>query len=139
MGIEEEHVAKLKRTYRLWAESKGSSFKPWLDLLSERLSFRSLAGGSPGAEFTRGGDSRADVMRYFDELSQDWEMVRFEVETFIAQEDRVAVLGNCAWRNRHTNKVADSPKADFFRFESGRIVEFMEFYDNAKLFAAATA
>jgi uncharacterized protein len=137
MGIEDEHVAKLKRTYRLWAESKGSSFKPWLDLLSERLSFRSLADGIPGAEFTRGGDSRADVMRYFDELSQEWEMMRFEVDTFIAQHDRVAVLGSCAWRHRRTNKVADTPKADFYRFEGGRIVEFIEFYDTAKVLAAA--
>jgi ketosteroid isomerase-like protein len=140
MGTDDEakHVEKLKHCYRLWSESKGSSFKPWLDLLAEGVRFQSLGGGSPGVEFSRGGSSRAEVMRYFDELSRDWQMLRYDMEHFIAQDDRVAVLGRCAWRNRRTDKVADTPKADFFRFENGRVVEFIEFYDTAAVVAAAS-
>lgn len=138
VGPEDQYVARLRRIYREWSDSRGSSFKPWLDLMAEQVRFRSLGGGAPGIEFSRGGVSRADVMRYFDELSQAWEMLRYDVEALIAQGDRVAMLGSCAWRHRHTQKVVETMKADFFRFESGRVVEFVEFYDTAAAVAAAT-
>jgi len=47
------------------------------------------------------------------------------------------MLGSTAWRNRRTGKVVDTPKADLVTFRDGRIVDFTEFYDTAKLFAAA--
>lgn len=134
----EEHVAKLRRVYREWGESKGSSFKPWLDLMSDQVRLRSLGAGVPGIEFSRAAMSRADVMRYFDELSQDWEMLRYDVEQMIGQGDWVAMLGSCAWRHRRTRKVAETLKADFLRFENGRVVEFVELYDTAATLAAAT-
>jgi ketosteroid isomerase-like protein len=34
--------------------------------------------------------------------------------------------------------VADSPKIDIWRFRDGKAVAFEEFYDTARVFAAAT-
>jgi ketosteroid isomerase-like protein len=48
------------------------------------------------------------------------------------------MLGSTAWRNRRTQRVVDTPKADLLTFRGGRIVEFFEFYDTAKLFAATS-
>ncbi|HEY8516323.1 MAG TPA: nuclear transport factor 2 family protein [Candidatus Binatia bacterium] len=133
-----KHVEHLREMYRLWALSKGRNFEPWLAMLGDTIRFRSMGGDLPNVEFARGGMSRADAERYFRLLVRDWEMLEYEVEELICEGDRVAMLGHCAWRNRHTGKVARSLKADFFRFEDGYIVEFTELFDTASTIAAAT-
>jgi ketosteroid isomerase-like protein len=35
-------------------------------------------------------------------------------------------------------KVADTPKVDIWRFQDGKAVDMVEFYDTARSFAAAT-
>ena len=95
-----------------------------------------LAGGAPGAEFTVECRSRTDFVRYLEGLTRDWEMIHYETSVFAADNDRVVMLGSTAWRNRRTRKVVDTPKADLVTFRNGRIVDFSEFYDTAKLFAA---
>lgn len=135
---EPKHVADLREMYRLWALSKGRSVEPWLGMLGDTIRFRSMGGERPGVEFAREGVSREDAVRYFRELAETWEMLAYEVDELICDGDRVAMLGRCAWRNRRTGKVAESLKADFFRFENGRIVEFTELFDTAGAVAAAT-
>jgi ketosteroid isomerase-like protein len=65
-------------------------------------------------------------------------MIHYTTDDIIAQGDHVAMRGSTAWRNRKTGKVVDTPKADFWTFRDGKVVEFHEFYDTAALFAAAT-
>lgn len=138
MGVSEQrHVECLREVYRIWRESQGSNTAPWLELLGEVIDFRSLGATSPTIGFARDGTSRADVMRYFEDLSRDWEMIDYEVEHMVAEGDRVAVLSHCAWRNRHTGKVSATMKADFFRFADGRVVEFAELFDTAGAVDAA--
>jgi ketosteroid isomerase-like protein len=130
-------VEKLSEMYRLWALSKGASVRPWLDLLGDEIRFRSLGAAAPEVAFSQDGVSRADVERYFRELNRDWEMVHYDVEQMISEGDNVAVIARCGWRNRATGKVAETLKADFFRFEGGLVVEFTEFFDTAGAAAAA--
>ena len=134
-----DNVAKLKAGYRQWHESKGGSVKGWLDLMVDDVKCYSLAGGAPGAEFTAAITSKKDFERYFKGLLEDWEMINYKTGEFIAEGDRVAMRGSTAWRNRKTGKVVDTPKADFWTFREGKIVEFHEFYDTAALIAAAQA
>lgn len=136
-SIEQRHVECLREVYRLWKDSKGADTKPWLELLGDTIDFRSLGATSPSIGFSRDGTSREDVMRYFEDLARDWEMVDYEVEHMVAERDRVAVLSHCSWRNRHTGKVSSTMKADFYRFEGGRIVEFAELFDTAGAVDAA--
>ena len=56
---------------------------------------------------------------------------------FIADGDRVAVIGHCSWTNKRTGKVAESAKVDIWRFRDGKAVEFHEFFDTAAVAAAA--
>ena len=89
-------------------------------------------------KFTRNGHSKPEVRRYFEELVRNWEMQSFTAQEFVAQGDRVVMLGNCAWKNRRTGKTLSTPKADVIRFREGKIVDFLEFYDTAAAIAAAT-
>jgi ketosteroid isomerase-like protein len=132
-----ENVARLKDAYRQWHESKGGSVQAWLDLMADDVSVRSLANGGAGAEFTSEIRSKADFKRYFDGLLGEWEMINYRTGEFIAEGDWVAMRGSTAWKNRATGRVVDTPKADFWRFRDGKVVEFHEFYDTAALFDAA--
>ena len=137
MTTEDENVTILKETYERWSKSEAGDFDCWLDLLSDDIDFQSLAGGAPGMEFSRRCSSKADVRGYFEKLIADWEMVYFRAEEYIAQDERVVMLGACSWRNKKTGKVVETPKADFIRFENGKIVSFFEFYDTAKALEGA--
>ena len=138
MGSPSENVAKLKAGYFQWHESKGKSVQAWMDLMADNVRCYSLAAGAPGAEFTAAINSKKDFERYFKGLLADWEMIHYTTGDFIAEGERVAMLGSTGWRNRKTGRVVDTPKADFWTFRDGKIVEFHELYDTAALIGAAT-
>jgi uncharacterized protein len=129
------YVSKLREAYESWDNSKGTNHEKWLELMSDHVVFRSLAGGTPGMEFTKECHSKEDVRGYFAGLYKDWEMIHYTPEQYIAEGDSIAVRSTCAFKNRQTKKVLQTPKADFFRFENDKIVEFTEFYDTAKAIA----
>ena len=66
-------------------------------------------------------------------------MLSYEVTDYVAQGDRVVAIVDSAWRNRQTGKTIELPKVDIWRFRDGRAVEFLEFYDTARLIACAQA
>lgn len=136
MSREIENVEVMRRVYERWHESKGEDVNSWFDAMDERVSFRSIGSGAAGLEFTSERKSRSEVRDYLEELVRDWQMIFYIVDEFIAQGDRVVMLGRCSWRFRATDKVFESPKADFTRLRDGKIVEFTEFFDTAKAIAA---
>jgi uncharacterized protein len=137
MGTTADNLAKLKDAYRQWHETKGGSVKVWLDLVADDVKVRSLAAGAPAAPFTGAIDSKQQFQRYFDGLLADWEMINYKTGLFIAEGERVAMLGSTAWRHRKTGREVDTPKADFWTFRDGKVVEFHELYDTAALVAAS--
>jgi ketosteroid isomerase-like protein len=64
-------------------------------------------------------------------------MIHYTVEEFIAQGDAVFMRGSTARRNKRTGRTAETPKVDFWRFRDGKAVEFYEYYDTARVIAAA--
>ena len=137
MGTPADNVSKLKHAYRQWHDSKGGSVKVWLDLVADDVKVRSLADGAPAVKFTSAGNGKEQFKRYFDGLLAEWEMINYKTGEFIAEGDRVAMLGSTAWRHRATGREIDTPKADFWKFRDGKVVEFRELYDTAALIAAA--
>src|SRR5256885_12452526 len=125
-------VEALRNAYQLWDETKGKEAGQFMDLMADHVVFRSLAGGASPMEFTITRQGKHDVMQYFAGLAADWEMMHYKADEFIEQGDRVVMLGSCAWKSRKTQKIVDTPKADFFRISNGKIVEFFEFYDTAR-------
>ncbi len=137
MGTEQQNVEILKEAYARWNDSVGGSGDYWLSLMSEEVHLVSLAEGRDGAAFTATCSSRRDVRRYLDGFAAEWEMMHYLVDDYIAQGNRVVAIGECAWRNRRTGKVTETPKIDIWRFSDGKIVGMNEYYDTAKLLAAA--
>lgn len=131
------NVDRLRRAYQRWHDSRGADPAGWLALVGEDTAAASLADGAPGMEFTAARRGPGEFKEYFAGLARDWEMLSFVADEFIAEGDRVAVFGRCAWRHRRTGKDVESPFAHFWRFRDGTVTECFEFFDTAKTFAAA--
>jgi hypothetical protein len=136
MSEEARNVELLRKAYSRWSETRGGSSVHWLEICADQIAFGSLAQGPPGSPYLTAYQSRDELQGYFAGLARDWEMMEYEVDHFVAQGDRVVMLGRCAWRFRKTGKVVWTQKADSWRFDNGKAVEFYEFYDTAQVLAA---
>ena len=134
----EDNVETLKALFDEWHRTKAQSIESWLTKFADNARFRSLAGGADPMAFTVECGSKEDIKRYFAGLVKDWEMVHYTVEEYIAQGDQVVARGTTEWRHTGTRKSVNTPKADFVTFRNGLISDFYEFYDTARVFAAAT-
>jgi len=135
MGQESTNLTLIENAYALWNSEGEDNFAHWMSLMDDNVHWRSLAGGVTGMEFTADCDCKNDVVGYFTRLAQDWKMLHYTADHYIAQGDWVVMRGRCGWRNRRTGKEVQTPKADFLRLKDGKIVEFHEFYDTAAALA----
>ena len=137
MSDEASNVAVLKEAYRRWNDSRGGSVDHWMSICAENIAFGSLIqGAAPKVAYMTGYNARDELGRYFEGLARDWEMIEYKVNHLVAQQDRVVMLGHCAWRNKNTGKVVSTPKADSWRFANGKAVEYYEYFDTAQVIAA---
>jgi len=97
-------------------------------IAAERLTRSSLA-------LDRG---RADVEDYFQGINDDWDMNCYRMTEYVEQGDRIVAIGTCSWTHKRTGKVTGTPKIDLCRFKDGQAIEISEFYDTARVFAAAS-
>jgi uncharacterized protein len=134
-----DNKAKLQALYRRWHETRGGALEELLGVFDNTICFGSLAQGAPPAAFTATCVGKDQLRSYFDGLLSGWSMNHYTVDHMIAEGDSVAVVGSTSWTNRATHKTVETPKVDVWRFKDGRAVEFYEYYDTAKLYAAASA
>jgi len=139
MGEEARNVERLKQAYGLWHDRKGDSVNHWMSIVAEHGRFGSLAEGAAPLQFARSYSSREALREYFQGLLSDWDMIHYTVDEYVAQGDAVFARGSTAWKNKKTGKSVETPKADFWRFRDGEVVEFYEYYDTARFAAAAVA
>jgi len=132
-----ENVRALTKAYTLWHETRGGSVDHWMTLIHDDIQFGSLARGAPEMSFTTPYSNSHALRGYFQGLLAEWDMIHFTVDEFVAEDDAAVMRGHCAWRHKRTGKEVDTPKVDFWRFRDGKAVEFYEYFDTARAFAAA--
>ncbi len=138
MADEARNVEILKQAYQRWHDTRGGSADHWMSICADNIAFGSIAQGAvQGAHYLTAYLSRDALKDYFGGLTRDWEMIEYVAEHFVAQGDRVVMLGRCAWRYKKNGKVVSTPKADSWRFANGKAIEFYEYFDTAQVHAAA--
>ncbi len=130
-------LEKLRYAYTAWHDTRGTSDDTWIALMADDIEMRSIADGAPGMDFSVPRKGKDAIRGYFTGLRADWEMIYYTFDEFVVDGDRVVVFGRCAYRNRKTGKAAESVIVNRWRFRNDLAVEFFEFYDTAKAFAAA--
>jgi len=124
------HLPVLEQAYRNWNETKGGSFEEILDLFADEVEMRSVLSPDIPHEVSGTHRTKAEAVNYFASLARDWEMLAYDVDRFIADGDDIVMVGRCAWRNRATGNVVDTPKVDIWHFENGKITQFLEMFDS---------
>lgn len=128
----------LQRAYARWHETKGGSVNEWLDIMDDNISFGSLAEGKAMAPFTARANGKQQLAGFLAGLVGGWTMLHFTADQFIAEGDRVVMVGSMAWTNKTTGKTFKSPKVDVWRLRDGKAVDYYEWYDTAGLLQAAS-
>ena len=138
MSEEARNVAILKEAYRLWHETKGKSVDHWLSICADQLNFGSLAQTEKSVPYMKLYESKETLGEYFRGLARDWDMIEYSTEHFIAQGDRVVMLGRCSWRAKRSGVVVWTPICGSFHLLDGKIIEYFEYFDTAQLRDAMT-
>jgi ketosteroid isomerase-like protein len=82
---------------------------------------------------TFGGKRRghAEVGEFFAGMNAAEETTKFEPTEFIAQGDRVVVLGKYGATARETGRSYETDWVHVFTVKDGKVTSFQEFFDNA--------
>jgi len=79
---------------------------------------------------------RQQVGQFFSKLAETQDIVEFEPEEFIAQGDKVVVLGRFSMRVKSTGKDSFSDWAHIWTIKDGEITLFREYVDTAAVMKA---
>ena len=123
----------LTDAYRQWSQSRGASADHWIAICDPSIRFGTLAEPLANVAYMAEYRSRDELGAYFSGLTRDWEMLEYRVDHFVAQGDRVVMLGHCSWRAKKSGQVVSTPKCDSWRFADGKAVEFYEYFDTAQV------
>lgn len=72
---------------------------------------------------------REQVGQFFSALDENQEARQFEPQEFVAQGEKVVVLGQYRWLVKNTGREFASDWAHVFTVRDGKVVGFREYYD----------
>lgn len=138
MAISNETLTALKNAYRRWQQSGGEDLSLVVDLMADDIEVATLPNGTELLEFSKPCRNKDEVLRYFEGLLGDWDLLWVDIEDVVSERSCVVVLLKNAWRNRRTDKRFESHAVHVWRFEGDRANHLRLFFDSAKWSAAAT-
>ena len=84
-----------------------------------------------GAPFSGTVNGRGEVAKFFTKLGDAEEFTLFEPTEFIAQGDKVVVLGKSAATIKSTGRNFETDWVHIFTVKDGKVTNFVEFLDTA--------
>ncbi len=131
---EQENVKIAKQAYEFF---KGGDIESLLGLYAEDVQWQ-----TPDTENVPHSGKRAglaSVREFISLVNENSEAIEFEPQEFIAQNDKVVVLGHFRWRVKRTGKEYESDWAHVVTIRDGKIKSFQEYLDTAAASRAYTA
>lgn len=113
---------------------KSGNIPALLDMLSDNVEwvFPELKGVAVTG--TRRG--RKEVADFYAKLAETQETLSFEPREFVAQGDKVVVLGHYSFRVKATGRQFESDWAEVFTIKNGKIARFQEYANTAAAMVA---
>ena len=74
---------------------------------------------------------KSEIARFFEDLDRAAQALRFTPKEFIAEGDKVVVIGEASWLVRHTGSTYDSPWVHIFTLRDGKVARFEDYHDTA--------
>jgi uncharacterized protein len=131
MGREEENVALVQSLYAAFGRG---DMQTLLGALREDIewAFPGPRNVIPFAGLHRG---LQEVIQFFGTLSEALEFQKFEPQEFIAQGDKVVVIGTSRVRNKKTDRTADNEWVAVITVRESKIARYQVYEDTAALAA----
>jgi ketosteroid isomerase-like protein len=108
-----------------------------LNLFSENASWNSPDIDNLPLETTFSG--RGNIGKFLTEIDEYEEFLKIEPREFIAQGEKVVILGDLVVRSKLTDKQYTSGFAHIIEVKDGKAISFLEYFDNAAAGKAHTA
>src|SRR5678816_3460592 len=128
---EQDNTAAAKQAYQNFMTGNIAGL---LDALAEDIKWE-----LPEIEnvpFARTYNGRAGAADFFRQLGENQDPLTFNQREFIAQGDKVVVLGDYVWKVKKNGREFKGDFAHVFTFKDGKAVAFKEFVDTAVISAA---
>jgi len=74
---------------------------------------------------------KSGIAQFFAKLDAAVQNIRFEPKQFIAEGDKVVVIGEASWLAKPTGRKYDSPWVHVFSLRDGKVARFEAFHDTA--------
>jgi hypothetical protein len=126
---EQDNVEKVQAAY---AAFQRGDIEGLLGLMTDDIDW-DTPGASAVIPYAGRRRGHAEVAQFFSTLAQTEEITHFEPREFVAQGDKVVVLGNYKGRVKATNRAYDIDWLQIFTLRGDRIAGFREFLDTAAL------
>lgn len=108
-----------------------------LDMCSDDIEWTSA--DLPSIPFAGAFHGKAGVSDFFQKLAATVEFLDYQPQSFIADEDKVAVTGVSTVRVRATGATYDDIWVHIFTMKNGKTVRFEQFHNTAAAVAAFSA
>jgi len=122
----EENTAVVQSGYEKF---KTGDIEGLLDLFADDI--RWTVPEIENASFAGSRKGKEAVAQFFQQLSDAEEISRFEPLEFVAQGEKVVVLGDSAATVKATGRSYETDWVHVFHMKDGKVHEFQEFFDNA--------
>jgi uncharacterized protein len=123
------NLAALAQSYARWCATKGGNVDEILDLMDDDIVMDSVLPPEVPHEISGTHNGKARAADYFRAMLDEWEMVDWQVDRFIADGDDIVMVGRCHWRHRAGGHEVQSPKVDIWHFDNGKATRFYEMFD----------
>ena len=127
----EDNLDVVRRGYEAFGRGDINTL---LESFDEQINW--VTPGPPELVTSGNRTGREAVAQFFGAVNDLFEIQRFEPREFIAQGDRVIVLGSETSRVRATGTVLELDWVHVFSMRNGKVIEFQEFFDTAAVVAA---
>ncbi len=127
----QENTKLVQQAYQLF---KAGNIPALLDMCSDTVEW--VFPELKGVAVTGTHRGRKGVADFFTKLAQTQETLSFEPREFIAQGDKVVVLGHYAFRVKATGKQFESDWAEVFTIKNGKVARFQEYANTAAAIVA---
>ncbi len=128
-----ENTKLIQKAYTAFAQR---DIPALVNMMSDDIDWQAIVGASSKVPTSGRRVGHGEVSPFFYDLARAADCERFDPREFIAERDKVVVLGHYAGKAKATGRQFVSDWVMVFTIRDGKVVHFREFADVAAINAA---
>ena len=121
---------------QVYSDFKQGNIPAILDILSDDINWELPQ--SAGTAFSGVFKGKNGVLEFFQQVAATNDMHEFDIDDFVASDDKVIALGHLKATSKTTGKTSANKWAHFWQLKNGKVVNHYEYADTAEIKNAFT-